>query len=64
MNNYNYQGFNQYEPNYVPNQNDASYYQNQPSYIKEQRLADITVTVYKEGDFSKPVVEITSTRGE
>lgn len=36
MNNYNYQGFNQFEPNYVPNQNDSNYYQNQPSYIPDQ----------------------------
>ena len=36
MNNYNYQGFNQFEPNYVPNQNDSTYYGNQPNYIKEQ----------------------------
>lgn len=34
------------------------------SYIKEQRLADITVSLYKEDDLSKAVVEITSTRGE
>lgn len=40
MNNYNYQSFKQYEPNYIPNQNDHYMNnmsnQNQPSYIPSQ----------------------------
>jgi len=38
MNNYNYQSFRQYEPNYIPNQNETKYITNQyePSYIPSQ----------------------------
>ena len=38
MNNYNYQNFKQFEPNYMPNQNDSymNNMTNQPSYIPNQ----------------------------